>query len=87
MSQSEAVQTHGVQFPKMTNHADYDAFDAEGVILFHDDRLHPIVGRVEFYRHCCSMIGLNRGFPMDQGDQGLAVAGGAWLLHHDDIAG
>jgi hypothetical protein len=44
----------------MAKHPDDNAFDLEGISRFHEDRLHRLIGWMEFHGSGSPVIGLNR---------------------------
>lgn len=71
----------------MTNDTHDEPFDAKGVVCLHDNRLHRVVGGMEFDGPGLAVVGFDRGLPVHQGNDRLAIPRRLLLLHDDHITG
>lgn len=82
---SRRAMTHLLS--EMSDDAHDNAFDLEGIGLFHHNRLHGLIGGLELDDAPFAAVGLDRRVPIHQGNDGLTVPGHALFLHHDYVSG
>lgn len=62
-----------------------EPFDAKGIGIFYDNRLHHVVGGMQFDRSRFPVIDLNRGLSVHQRNHRLTISSGCLLLHDNNI--
>ena len=71
---------------EMADDPDDHAFDLEGIGVPHHDRLHQVVGGMEFDGSRLVVVDLDRGVPVHEGNDRLTIPCGGLLLHDDHIS-
>ena len=70
----------------MANHTYHDALDLKRIVVVHEDRLHGLVGGMEFDDSILALIGLDGRVPTHQGYHCMSVPCRGLFLHDHHIA-
>lgn len=79
------LPVHASVLSEMSNHPEDEPFDAKGIGLFYDNRLHRVVGGMQFDRSRFPVIDHNRGLSVHQRNHCLTISSGCLLLHDNNI--